>query len=299
MKRFVRFLSIFLIMGLATIAVFSIKPKATANTSYGFVAPLKFYFKDYNYYYDNDDYEFDFTFIPITYDYIIFNFGDNVARDIYLMSTARELFVNTGVGIHISNRSDLIWSINFDDITNNFDYYFIAYNYNQIINIEDYLTDFYNYGYNNGSDDGYDTGYGRGYDNALYNGYITGYDDGLDDGYITGYDTGYDEGYADGSEGAFDEGYAQARDEFGAYIDDKWQGYNDGYDYGYDLGYYLGYNESGNLGFADLIGQVFVGLGSFLSIELLPNITFGAIFAVPLVFGIIFFIIGRRGGKDD
>lgn len=88
-------------------------------------------------------------------------------------------------------------------------------------------------------------------------------------------------------------------------------GYEDGYDYGFPLGRQQGYDMGVDKGFNDgvasatdysffgLITQVFAGLGSFLAIELLPRITIGALLAVPLVFGIISFIIGKRGGKDD
>ena len=71
--------------------------------------------------------------------------------------------------------------------------------------------------------------------------------------------------------------------------------YYEGFREGKDEGLRLSTDHS----FYGLISQVFAGLGTFLAIELLPNITFGAIFAVPLVFGIIFFIIGKRGGKND
>lgn len=40
-------------------------------------------------------------------------------------------------------------------------------------------------------------------------------------------------------------------------------------------------------------GTLFGSIGSFLSIEILPNITFGIVLAVPLIFGIISFLIGK------
>lgn len=40
-------------------------------------------------------------------------------------------------------------------------------------------------------------------------------------------------------------------------------------------------------------GTLFSSIGSFLSIEILPNISFGLILAVPLIFGIISFLIGK------
>lgn len=121
--------------------------------------------------------------------------------------------------------------------------------------------EFYQLGYADGSANGYDIGYEDGYSN------------GFDLGYESGSGYGYDIGYQDGS--------------------------NDGYDLGYDYGYQKGIDVASDNTFYGIIAQVFTGLGAFLSIELLPNITFGAILAVPLVFGIISFIIGKRGGKDD
>lgn len=77
------------------------------------------------------------------------------------------------------------------------------------------------------------------------------------------------------------------------------RGYEVGYDVGYDLGYDDGYNkgisetfESG--GFGLVLKQIFISIGTFLGINLLPGITIGGIIAVPIVFGIIAFILGRR-----
>ena len=81
------------------------------------------------------------------------------------------------------------------------------------------------------------------------------------------------------------------------------RGFDNGYNSGYDLGYYEGYNVgydkgiSENLetgGFGLILKNVFLGVGSFLGIQLLPGISIGAIIAVPIVFGIISFILGRR-----
>ena len=121
--------------------------------------------------------------------------------------------------------------------------------------------EFYQSGYQDGSANGYDIGYDDGYD--------IGYDDGINVGYDDGYDIGYDDGV------------------------------NVGYDDGYDIGFNDGVASHNDYSFIGLLSQVFIGLGSFLAIELLPHITIGAIVSVPLVFGIISFIIGKRGGKDD
>lgn len=117
---------------------------------------------------------------------------------------------------------------------------------------------------------------------AYYNGYQKGLDDGFDDGYDYGYDIGFDNGYGYGH----DDGYGYGYDD----------GYGDGYGIGYDYGYDNGFDASETFNFASLLTQVFVGIGSLLAIEILPNISIGTIIAVPLVFGIIYFIIGKRGG---
>jgi len=127
--------------------------------------------------------------------------------------------------------------------------------------------------------------------------YIYNLDNNMYYQYVNGYQIGYDEGYVQGKADGINEGHQPA--------------YNAGYDWGFQkgkeagekIGFNIGYDKAvddmENYNFTSLLAQVFTGLGSFLAIELLPNITFGAIFAVPLVFGIIFFIIGKRGGKDD
>lgn len=81
------------------------------------------------------------------------------------------------------------------------------------------------------------------------------------------------------------------------------RGYEEGYELGYDTGYNKGDSDGYNRGISEnmetggfglLLKQTFIGLGSFLGIELLPNITIGAIIAVPIVFGLIAFILGRK-----
>ncbi len=171
----------------------------------------------------------------------------------------------------------------------------------------------YDYGYDKGYNDGYDLGYAAGEIDGFNNGYDLGYAAGVlagenkayTDGYFEGrndgIDIGYDLGYADGKNDGIDIGYADG-ESFG--YDN---GYNDGYDYGYDNGFDLGYNDgyqtaindgSADFGLTAMLSGLFVGLGSLLSIELLPNISIGMIIAVPIVFGIIAFILGKRGGGD-
>lgn len=103
----------------------------------------------------------------------------------------------------------------------------------------------------------------------------------------------YDDGYADG----YDVGYSEGLD-IGKQLIDEYE-YTRGYNYGYSVGYGAGYDKGilENLetgGFSLMLKNVFLSVGSFLELELLPGIPFGAIIAVPIVFGIIAFILGRR-----
>lgn len=149
--------------------------------------------------------------------------------------------------------------------------------------------DLYNEVYNDGYDIGYGEGFVDGRDYGRGIGYQEGYVDGQYEGYWSGYEEGLEDGYNQGYEAGYEEG--------------NWYGYNEGYDIGYDLGYDLGYNNGYNKGISEnmetggfglMLKQVFASVGSFLEIELLPGIPFGAIIAVPIVFGIIAFILGRR-----
>lgn len=132
------------------------------------------------------------------------------------------------------------------------------------------------YDYNNGYQDGYWDGRNYGFKQGQEVGYNTGYSLGHDDGYDLGYDRGYDDGFDYGQDIAYD------------------LGFDDGYDDGYDVGL----NESLEAGgFSMLLSSMFTAVGTLLAIELLPNIYLGMFVAVPLVFGVIMFIIGKR--KDD
>ena len=179
----------------------------------------------------------------------------------------------------------------------------------------------YSAGHNDGYDYGYDLGYNTGYDLGYAAGEIDGFNNGYDLGYAAGvlagenkaYSDGYFEGRNDGIDIGYDLGYGDGKNDgidIG-YVDGESfgydNGYNDGYYYGYDNGYDLGYNDGyqtaindgeSEFGITTLLSGLFVGLGSLLSIELLPNISIGMIIAVPIVFGIIAFILGKRGGGD-
>lgn len=115
----------------------------------------------------------------------------------------------------------------------------------------------------------------------LQNAFNSGYDLGYSAGYNYGYNIGHNNGYGEGVEDGETIGYNQ--------------GYEQGYNAGYQIGYNTGINEQlANKDFAYLLRSAFVAIGAFLGINLLPGISIGAIIAVPIVFGIIAFVLGKR-----
>lgn len=64
----------------------------------------------------------------------------------------------------------------------------------------------------------------------------------------------------------------------------------------YQKGYNEGVASTSDYSITGLLFQVFAGMAGVLAIELLPNISIGSIVAIPLVFGIIYFILGKRKG---
>lgn len=170
----------------------------------------------------------------------------------------------------------------------------------QLVNTNDYYAAF-NEGHSAGYNQGYNLGFNEGKAQGLNEGYNNGYQDGYNLGSSVGYSRGYTAGLDDGEVIGYNQGYSVG------YGDGEVVGYNDGYDYGYNNGYDLGFDDgyqaavndgSADFGIKSLMSGLFVGLGSLLSIELLPNISIGMIVAVPVVFGIIAFILGKRGGGD-
>lgn len=79
---------------------------------------------------------------------------------------------------------------------------------------------------------------------------------------------------------AWEQGYSSA------HIDEQ-----KAYNKGYNKGLSDSFEESG---FDGLLSGLFTGIGTFLSIQLLPNISIGMIIAIPVVFGVIMFILGKR-----
>lgn len=127
---------------------------------------------------------------------------------------------------------------------------------------------------------GYNNGYNIGYQKAL---------EGLDNENL------YIEAYIEGAKEGRLKGIAEENKRMLPLLEEKEQ---EGFKKGYQEGYAKGANdilqEGGQFGFLGVLTAIFSGIGVFLGIELLPNITLGAIIAVPIVFGIIAFILGRR-----
>lgn len=127
-----------------------------------------------------------------------------------------------------------------------------------------------------------------------------GYEIGKILGEMDGYGIGYDKGYDDGKKVSSDEAYEDGQDlgkiigmqQYGIYYNGEWL---TAQQYGM-IKFNDGVEAHNDFSFIGLLTQVFVGMGSILAIELLPNITIGAIIAVPIVFGIIYFILGKKRG---
>lgn len=150
-------------------------------------------------------------------------------------------------------------------------------------------TDGYNDGYTKGLENGYEVGYEHGEEYGYEYGYDEGYINGRDDGYNNGYNVGYNDGFGDGKIAGYDEGYDDGKADGLAVGREHW------YDVGYQAGYNKGINEQlEDKDFSNLLRSAFVAIGAFLGINLLPGISIGAIIAVPIVFGIIAFILGRK-----
>ena len=106
--------------------------------------------------------------------------------------------------------------------------------------------------------------------------YNAGYENGLNDGKTIGFNEGKQEGLSEGWDNGYSYGYGKGKDE----------------------GFELGLKEAGNdniMGFTALLTTVFNGIGTFLAIELIPNISIGALVLIPIVFGLILFVLGKRG----
>ena len=68
--------------------------------------------------------------------------------------------------------------------------------------------------------------------------------------------------------------------------------YDDAWQKGYDFALELTKNTSG---FKGLVSAAFSGIGQILAIELFPNFSLGVIILVPIVLGLVLFILGKKG----
>lgn len=85
----------------------------------------------------------------------------------------------------------------------------------------------------------------------------------------------------------YTEGYYDAKEEQKDLIE---QSYNKGKNEGYNEGL----NANPNNHWSDLLFTIFGAFGTILAIEILPGWSIGIIIGIPIVFGIIYFIIGRK-----
>jgi hypothetical protein len=73
--------------------------------------------------------------------------------------------------------------------------------------------------------------------------------------------------------------------------------YANGYNQGYDAGYNQGQVDDFD-GFSVVLGAIFDSITVFGSIQLIPGLSLGMIVGVVVIFGLVFFILGKRGGGD-
>ncbi len=156
--------------------------------------------------------------------------------------------------------------------------------YNDFVGIDDIYNEGFNAGYALGYQEGYDTGLTDAisisdYESAFNWGVQVGYNQAVNE--HGSYDAGYSDGVSDGlSQGLL-------------------EGYNSGYDIGYSAGKSDGFNEgvSENISQSWIIG-IFDLFGTVLAIELLPNITIGFLVGLPVILGVVFFVIKVARGGD-
>lgn len=195
--------------------------------------------------------------------------------------------------------------------------YFVPYQYPFVKIITDNET-FYNSGYESGLYDGYANGYQAGYDQGYLVGmnenetsYGQGYNQGYDIGYRKGKWEGQEEGFNKGWQGGletgkeigFNNGYKEGvstvyENGFGGVINpDTNNPYDETASYPYGQGYNDGLlsTESGGL-WAVLFSAILAPF-QVLGIEMLPGVTLGMIVAVPLVFGLLAWILSAGKSK--
>lgn len=100
--------------------------------------------------------------------------------------------------------------------------------------------------------------------------------------YKSDYSQGYDDGYYEGKNDGIEEGYQQG------YEDGEENGFNDGY----QMGLEQGHADNDSYGIAPFVQSIFNGFSTMLNVEIFPKIKLWYIIGIPLIFGIVRFIIG-------
>ena len=148
---------------------------------------------------------------------------------------------------------------------------------------------------------GYDTGYALGFTAGANATFSDGYEQGTEDTYPSAYASGYDDGVQESWSAVYTDGYTQG------HLVGKEENDNDAYTLGYETGLSTGYSNGYGVGVLEVMDEslnigTFIqiaadGIGGLLAVELLPNISLGMIVAVPLIFGLIAFVVGVSSGR--
>ena len=129
---------------------------------------------------------------------------------------------------------------------------------------------------------------------SLMERYDLGYNDGVNATWTDAYYAGKAEGITEGYDNGKDEGYILGRTVYGIESNGVWYGAKEWGDYRYEVG------QSEDFNFFDgLVSLLFSSITAFGNIEILPGFRLSFFVGIVIVFGLIFFIIGKRGGGKD
>lgn len=146
-----------------------------------------------------------------------------------------------------------------------------------------------------GSDTGYGEGYNKGYEigyrKGKYDGQLEGFDEGWQGGLETGKEMGFKNGYQEGISTVYENG-------FGGFINpDTNQPYDETASFPYGKGYQDSITSTESGGLWNVLFSAILAPFQVLGIELLPGVTIGMIVAVPLVFGLLAWILSAGKAK--
>lgn len=145
----------------------------------------------------------------------------------------------------------------------------------------------YDYSYHPDFYEGYLIGFEAGEIKGGQDAYWPAYNDGYDHGFLEGDQEGYYDGFMDGQRDYYD-GYSH---DDNMLITDSVP-YQLGFDEGFQANIQVGGTQKGV--FMTIISGITGGIAAVGSFELIPGITVGMLVLIPLVFGVIAFIIGGR-----